>query len=302
MVRLRGFYILFGLLFLLASACQEQPPRKQFQYLFAGHTYDWGRHGYMDPQFEKLDFSLVDGVWHGGDIISETTLELGFVKYVDRIIDLENPLTHIALGNHDARNGKRILNEFRNLDYSYYSSTANGLCFLILDTTLSPAECDHLDRQWQLIENVVDTISQSSHLIVLMHDGVWNRVPGLPDPDVYANGSQAYWNTNCQDAEQYFSNSMYPKFVEVEKRGVEVVCLMGDAGWKKGMAFESSDGIDFIASGINNTYKSKDKSYGTKKDRVVVFSHRPDDRKLDWEFVEIDDVDQYLQFNRSAGE
>lgn len=262
-----------------------------------GHTYSWFDSKKVDPRLEQLSPTDFDGYWLGGDVLSETTLDQSRIDYLDGIFDLKNPMTHIAYGNHDVRNGNvRYLNAFRNRSNSYYTYTQDGLCFLILDTTLDPSDCSRLEAQWQLIQQVTDTISKSSHLILLMHDAVWENVPGLPFPSIYANGSQTFWNPHCGASGSSFANSIYPLLVKVKSKGVEVISMMGDSGWKRGGYFISDDGIHFLASGINETYyklKQPDNELHIK-DRVLIFTHQPKARELTWTFVELDSLPSIL--------
>jgi hypothetical protein len=212
-------------------------------------------------------------------------------------------MTHFAYGNHDARNGnKRFFNAFRLKDNSFYTHSQDALCFLILDTTLNPLDCSALEAQYALIQQVCDTISQSSHLLLLMHDSVWDGVPGLPDPKSYANGNQQYWNPDCKSSDNTFASRIYPMLVAVQKRGVNVICMMGDTGWNKGGAFESVDGVQFIASGINNSYYLKDPELykQQKPDIVYVFTHNIRARSLNWEALELDKLATYIQESGSA--
>jgi len=269
----------------------DKPIKK---YLLTGHTYSWARKFKVDQKIESIPKGYFDGFWIGGDVLAETLLKNEFIDYLDQVFDLKNPMTHIAYGNHDARNAhKRYFNAFRNRPDSYYSHTQDGLCFLILDSTLNPSDCRSLDGQYQMIKNVCDTISDASHLLVLIHDSVWEGIPGIPPPKAYAHGNQKYWNANCASSQNTFANTIYPHLKQVQKKGINVICMMGDTGWKKGGAYISEDSIQFLSSGINNSYYLKNDSIRYKKikrDKVFVFSHDLASRKLGWQYIQLDSL------------
>lgn len=262
-------------------------------YLFSGHTYYWGGgHDRVDFRLEGLDHAIYNRIWLGGDICSESLLEPHIILYLDSLFNLQSPGNHFALGNHDHRNGNLEWLEDLTGRPTYYSHSQDGITTLVLNTNLNPSNCEDLDRQYRLIKNVCDTIQSSSHLILLHHHHIWKDVPGIPPGNQVANGGLNYWNANCQEVGNYFSNSIYPLLIEVENRGVEVICVMGDAGWRKGSSDQSTEGIDFITSGINNTFYLPDTTafQNAEKDKLLIFKHIPQEGKLEWTFQELDSL------------
>ena len=127
-----------------------------------------------------------------------------------------------------------------------------------------------------------------------MHNDIWYQVPGLPGPWIYANTSFRFWNTNCSSSQNTFINSIYPLLKTVKSRGIDVICVLGDAGIqdKKGANMLSDDGIHFLASGINNSTLLPDTVAfeNAPKDKVLIFEHQPKIKQLEWKFHDLDSL------------
>ncbi|NOX85281.1 MAG: metallophosphoesterase, partial [Chlorobi bacterium] len=231
----------------LAFSANTQQYSQTVTYLFAGHTMQLNDVGdKIDYRLEGLDKSVYDGIWLGGDVCIEPLLNYSTVQYIDSVIDLGNPETHWAMGNHDAREGNWEWYEEFTGRPTYYAYTSNNITRIILNTNLVPTNCEMIDDQYKLITNVCDTINKSYYLILLMHHGLWRDIPGLPQPVTYANSDLVYWSANCDSVNTPFSKFIYPKLLDVQKRGIKVICLMGDlSGNKKTFNRISDDGIQF---------------------------------------------------------
>ena len=254
------------------------------KYIFIGHSYQPKTDGdKVDYRLEKIDFSSYSGIWLGGDVCSEASLRYSTIEYIDRIFHLSDPMTFWALGNHDTRDGNwEWIREFTHRE-TFFTYTYKGITYIVLNTNILPNNCFLLDQQWEIIKNVCDTIQNSSHLILLMHHGIWNNVPGLPaNPAVYCHSSLLYWNANCDDVNSNFVNAVYPKLVEVKNRGIQVICIMGDVGaTEKYLNFVSDDGIYFLGCGLYNN---------SDDDRVLIFTHIPSKRQLSWQYVYLNNL------------
>lgn len=265
-------------------------------YLFTGHTYQWRDKEYLiDHRLMRLNLAAYDGIWLGGDISSETLLDPCILDHVNAYFDLESANTHFAMGNHDAQHTNwDWLREISGREI-FYTSHYNGISLVVLATTINPANCELLDDQFDLIMNVCDTISASSHLVILQHHATWSGVPGLPEPTVYAHEDLKHWNANCESSKNNFLNSIYPRLVEVQNKGVQVLCLVGDSGagdLRKGAEMKSDDGIYFLASGINNSGYLPDSLdfINAPDDSLLIFKHIPKERALSWDFHSLDSL------------
>ncbi len=283
----RYFILLLFLIITIHSIGQKDTVK----YLFAGHTYQFYTHGEkVDTRLEAMDLSMYDGIWLGGDVCSEALLEYTTLEYIDNLFDLKHPNTHWTLGNHDARNANWNWLEKMTGKKTYYSSYYKGITYLVLNTTLTPYDCEQLDDQYRTIVNVCDTIENSSHLILIMHHGIWQNVPGLPAPSAYAQSNLIYFSFNCYRPDATFIDEIYPRLVAVKNKGVEVILLIGDMGNKK-IDLLSDDGIHFVGAGLNHSkYKDPEDREKIAPDWLIEFNHIPEDRWLNWHFLNMDSV------------
>jgi hypothetical protein len=289
---LSGLTLLLSVLLTLSSVkASTAQDSDTLQYLFLGHTYKWGSGGTeVDQRLQDADLSRFDRIWLGGDVCSESTLEYQTLLHIDNLFDIGAPGNHWALGNHDTRTGNiQWITELtgRPRFYAYYQQ---GITTLVLDGTMSPLDCEGLDAQYRMIQSVCDTIS-SGHLIFLVHHGIYKSVPGVLDPNVYGHSGLKNWLANCYEDDADYLNSIYPMLVNLEENGIEVYHVMGDvgAGFKKYHG-TSDEGIDFLGSGINNSYNIFYNIPITEFDEVLIFYHIPETNQLWWEFVLLNDL------------
>ncbi|MCB2206871.1 MAG: hypothetical protein KQH67_01135 [Bacteroidetes bacterium] len=222
------------------------------QYIFIGHCYQINTPGdKVDYRLEAFDFSDFAGVWLGGDVCSEAMLNYSTVAYIDSLFNLGNAETHWSLGNHDARNMNwEWYEEFTGRE-TYYSFHSNGTTRIVMNSNLLSTNCEMLNEQFEIIQEVCDTIAESMDLVLLMHHGLWRDIPGLPNPGVYAQSDLRYWNANCDSVNTQFVDVIYPRLIEVKQRGVNVTCILGDMGasFKKFDVF-SDDSVRFMGCGL----------------------------------------------------
>ena len=276
------------------NVAKKDAPR-HLRYIFLGHTYQWGAKIFrVDQRIEEMDRTQFDRIWLGGDILPEASLHKDRLMYLDTLFDLSKPGNHWALGNHDIRPGNLEWIEELTGRPTFYSHYQEGIVSVVLDLSIPPTDCERIDAQYEMVKNICDTISSSSHLIFLMHHGIWYDVPGLPQSiGRYAHSKLTVWQANCFMKDATFAAVMYPMLIEVHKRGIMVLNILGDAGdGSKEFYKESDDGIHFFSSGINNSKYRKDpeKLAKQKKDKVLIFEHYPEERKLTWKFHELNDL------------
>lgn len=268
----------------------EIPCSTNCKYLYLGHINE--KHNAVDRRIEQVDLSKYDQIWLGGDICSETTKEESTVDYVDSLFHLSSKNTHWSVGNHDVRNGNTEWITARTGRDLYYSEHKDGLTFLVLNTVYyNSDDCPGLEVQTAFIQSVCDTISASSHLIVLMHNVVWGYLEGVGDAAEFANANASWIPFVCSPPTP-FNLAVYPELVEVQQRGVQVICIAGDMGQvRTTYEFTSNEGVTFIGSGITSDrpYNEQWPTHG-KRDSVLILNHDLVDRNLTWDFIDIDDI------------
>lgn len=284
MIRKVFVLILFVLVF------SNNYAQNTLKYLFLGHTY---RGPYLvDTRVENLDKSDFEYLWLGGDICSDTFLDYQSFGYLDTLLRISEPHHYWSLGNHDARNGNiDWFTEFTGKK-TYYADYFPNISAFVFDTNITPADCENLDSQFHEFSNLCDTIQNSSHLLLFFHWGVWVDVPGIPQPSSYCHSNLRYWNANCDSVNTNFVQVVYPKLVEVQSRGVDVICIMGDMGASyKSVDFISNDSVRFLGCGLNNHLISDpDERFKHQNDRVLVFSHVLEENYLSYQFLDLDSL------------
>lgn len=275
------------------------------QYLFLGHTYQWGvkENNRIDYRLKDFDFDPYDQIWLGGDLCARTNESPATLAYLDSIFDLSSESTHWTWGNHDVQYGGpwKFITDVTQRE-SYYSTYVNGISLVVLNTNefhfpqYQPKahECDVLDGQIKMLEQIADTISESSHLVILHHlvllsnertenkmklNEIWN----LYQPDLKVDCAGKY----------SFDERIYPILAKVQQKGIPVILVGGDLGQRcKAFEYQSKEGIWFLGSGINNSavdHYIPDYVTNTNPDSLLIFKHDIELQKLDWEFVPLAD-------------
>lgn len=273
------FLILFISIFILMG-CEVEKKPDGFQYIHIAHTRIRDTiNQKLDPRVEQIDFNKFDMVLLGGDLTEDTSEEFETLEYLDGILDLSNQNVLWSMGNHDNTNLDLV--ERITKRPIYYSNHKNGITYIVLNSHGElDWQCDISDPQLELINNVTDTISESSHLVVMTHKLLW--LLGHPEMEEHV-GKKGYfsWTCNYGVVPNNWNKEVLPKLRMVQKKGVQVICLAGDIG-NAAKEFEehTTDGLIYLASGINPVDKDV---------KFLYFKHDPPELK--WEFVE---VEKYL--------
>lgn len=232
----------------------------------------------MDQVTENLDYSLYDMLWLGGDLALATSADDLTMQHVDSIFELGTETTLWALGNHDYTDLDRVQG-FTGRP-PYYAYHRNNITFLVLDTQDSLSNIT--GQQKELFFKVADTIAESSHLILLHHKLIWMY------NDPYLHSQMSYIPNGgygdcfyCINPNNFYSE-IYPELLEVEAKGVEVICIAGDIGFRRNeFEYLTPEGIQYLASGIEA---------GASNNQALLLNHDPGGGLLSWEFVLLSDL------------
>ena len=302
----KSYWILI-FIFLFFSCKKNTHQQDTYKYFFTGHAYQWGAPDWarMDYRLEKISFKEYDQLWLGGDLCERVPHHPNTINYLDTLLDLGSENTHWAVGNHDVldRNADYSFIEAKTGRKTYYSKIVNGICLMVLNTTefsypqyySKPNECEVLDGQMEMIEAVTDTLKDISHLVILHHHALLTNSIAEDKINVQSifNFYDPTFNVGCS-VRGTFEELIYPRLVEVQKRGIQVILVGGDTGQQvKEFEFTTKDGIVFLGSGINNSYINKGKApeyFVFDPDQVLIFTHKKNQKKLTWEFVELNEL------------
>jgi len=261
---------------MLFWSCETKPNVKN--YIHVAHTRIFDTvNQVIDPRMEKINYGQFDMVLLGGDLCEETTKSYSTLEYLDPIFDLDSPTTLWALGNHDNANLEYI--EKATQRPYFYSTHQNGITFIVLYTQEKEDWiCTITGKQLELIQNVTDTIQESSHLVVMTHKLIW--IKDHPNMKEHQGVKPYDWSCNYMITRNGWQTEIAPLLQKVENRGIEVIALAGDIGNAvREFEVKSDDGIDYLASGTNPV----------KKDiKFLHFKHNLDTRELSWRFVPVE--------------
>ena len=266
----------FPLLMLLLASLIGCKPAPVETYLFLAHTYTENpTMQEVDPRVVAMDLSVYPLVLLGGDLTHGSTQEASNLHYLDSVFGIRQPNVHWAIGNHDYMQ-PNIVPPFTGKPL-FYSFHRKGVTFLVLDSQRDA--CGLGPEQLALFQSVTDTLSASSHLVILQHKLCWlygNAELQPFEEQANANIGPEPWDTNPNN----FHEVAYPKLAELEQNGIEVLCISGDLGVRaKQFHYQTAEGIDFIASGLSRT--------GDADDVILKLLHQPNARTLEWRFEPI---------------
>ena len=260
------------ILAILTSCESDQKADTKVDYLHISHTRT-DINPKLDSVVETIDFSTYDVLMLGGDLATLTSLDVNAMNHVDSIFNLSSPNTLWSLGWHDYTD-LNLVEDYTNrkLFYSYYK---NGITFIVIDTQDDFSKFS--GEQKIMVDQVLDTIQSSSHVILLHHKLIW-----MDDNSTLAKRIPEVSNANmdtcsyCINPNNFYSN-IYPKLVTLSNAGTKVICIGGDIGFKtKEFEHVTPEGIHFLASGIGN---------GSPDNKGLVFHHNVSRSNLTWEFI-----------------
>lgn len=268
------FIVALSSLFFLSCPKDEilkLPTHKVKSYLHLSHTRT-NNDPFMDSIVEKIDYNRFDMLWLGGDLAQLTSVDDSTMTHIDSIFDLGNANTLWSLGNHDYADLNRV-EQYTNRG-PYYAINQNGITIIVLDTQDSLSNI--IGPQKEFLMSVLDTVQNSTHLILLHHKLIWMYDNMYLEPQIptISNGGlgSCFYCVNPNN----FNSEIYPKLVEIKQNGIEVICIGGDIGFHTDeFEYRTPEGINFLASGIE---------FGEEKNKALLFQHDLTNNYLTWTF------------------
>jgi hypothetical protein len=294
MVLQKGSSLLLLFYLLLITGCREDHSldnkycnSDHKNYLFMGHTYY--KPEAVDERIECLKLDCYDQIWLGGDVCTETTKEWATLEYLDNLFNLGASTTHWTVGNHDIRNGRVHWITEKTKRPTFYTRTFDGITLVVLNTNLQhdnlAIDTAQLNSQFEMIQNICDTIQQSSHLIILSHNQIWRGVQEISTTNCLANIDRSYLLLHFSPNKN-FASHVYAMLQQVASRGVQIINIAGDFGqYQTEFEAMTSDGIFFLGSGItaNIPWNEQFPTNG-QTDKILVLHHDIAAREISWTF------------------
>jgi hypothetical protein len=271
-----GLILLFAFLGLANSSCKKKAKFKlrSLKYLHISHTKSDSLQ-IIDPRIATIDFSQYDLLMLGGDLGYSSSATEVSLNRLDAIYDLSNPNTLWSLGNHDYTD-LPLLTDYTQRP-AYYAYHKNGITFVVLDT--QDSSCHITGDQLTFFNSVLDTVENSSHLVLLHHKLIWmdNNITLSPYINTVSNGplGDCHYCLNPNN----FYHVVYPKLVALRTAGTQVLCIGGDLGFNSTtFTHQTPEGIQFLGSGITGDNEDSE---------AIVFYHDVKNQMLTWEFKRI---------------
>lgn len=265
------FLIAFVISFLSCKQSVIDPPSS---YIYVAHT----RLNSNDSLYHKvydIDFSNYDMTLLGGDLsMSSFSRKKVILPHLDSVFDFKSPNTLWSIGNHDNVSNKRFYET--TLKNKYHAYQKDDVTFITLNSQDSLSSI--VGNQKTFLFSVLDTI-QTSSVLLMTHKLIFMNDHPILDEKISKVCNAGKGDCfHCHNTNNFYQD-IYPKLLEVKKRGVQVLWVGGDLGYKTS-EFEYIDdhGIVFLGNG-----------FWFKKDwnKVLLFS-KAKEEALTYTFVPID--------------
>ena len=263
--------------FILFSCTKDETLGPHQTFLHLSHTRT-ASNPYLDNVVESINYENFDMLLLGGDLSYYTSEDDLTMDRVNQFFNIGSNNTLWSLGNHDYTDLSRV--ELYTNRPSYYSYFNNGISFLVLDTQDSLSNM--VGNQKDMIFNLLDTIQLSTHLIILHHKLIWMYDHPSLESEIPNVSNAGLGNCfNCINPNNFYSE-IYPRLVEVNNKGIQVICIGGDIGNKVNeFEYITNDGIYFLASGIDYLKETK---------KALLFIHDLNNQSLSWNYEKLNDL------------
>lgn len=279
----RNQFVVLVIFILFTTSCDKNKTgdssiiQFKVEYLHISHTRTNANPSMVDS-VKEINYSKYDMLWLGGDLAYLSSENNETMTHIDSIFDFGDSNTLWSLGNHDYTD-LDLVSTYTNRP-RYFAYANNGITFLVIDTQDSLSSI--VSSQLELIQSVVDSIQESSHLIILHHKLIWMNDNGSLESQIDSISNVEFGNCFYCINSNNFYEEIYPKLVEVKQKGIEVICIGGDLGIKVNeFEFVTPEGIYLLASGI---------SYEADENKALLFYHDLTSRELSWEFKLISEL------------
>lgn len=225
-----------------------------------------------------VDYSAYDVVMLGGDLALDTSVDRPTMDTMQALFDLQSDSTLLALGNHDYAD-LALVEEYTGRP-AFYTYTQDKLTFLVLDTQDNASSM--VGDQLEMIQAVLDTIEESTHLILLHHKLIWMYGNDELEDDINMTANGVLGDCfHCLNPNNFY-NEVYPLLVDVKERGIEVFCIAGDLGFRAKTFYHlTPEGIHLMGSGMDT-----DKA----DNPVILFEYDRQTASLEWTFTLLEDL------------
>lgn len=283
--------ILIVIIILVGCKSSSKSPTKLHNpevYIFLGHVY--ATDSTVDERIPRIRQGN-HHFWLGGDLMLASSNSTKILNHLDYLFDLGSPSTHWAIGNHDYHGNFEEINHFSGKP-DHYAVNISGITLIVVNSNImdSGFSCEERIEQTDFINHVLDTVQMSSHVVLMSHHVFWGNLnEDSTDINTYANTNHTYKLWYC-DPYLTACEAISEQLNRLVNENIKVILLAGDLGQKRS-AYEyiNKNGMVFLGNGgLSNTlYNSEKFTKASSDDSVLVFTHYPDQRVLNWKFINV---------------
>ncbi|MFT5863182.1 MAG: hypothetical protein ACI828_001839 [Flavobacteriales bacterium] len=263
----------------LLFACNEKPlsdlAEDPSTFIYVAHTRLDDNRGIYSKIYD-IDFSQYEMTLLGGDLAANSFSNTAIIQHLDSVFDYTSPRTLWSIGNHDKTSDARFLKT--TLKRKFHAYEAHDVTFITLDSQDSLSSI--VNEQKDFLMATLDSV-QTTSLLILTHKLIFMNGHPIMDADIetVCNGRRGDC-FHCHNPNN-FQSEIAPRLKELQARGVQVMVVGGDLGYKKS-SFEYVDpsGIVYLGNGM---WHPKDWN------SVLVFSKLPQ-KPMSYSFVAIDSL------------
>ncbi|WP_299684993.1 hypothetical protein [uncultured Dokdonia sp.] len=257
-------------------SCKQSTIDPPSSYIYVAHTRINSNDGLYDKVY-GIDFSSYDMTLLGGDLsMSSFSRKKVILPHLDSVFDFKSPNTLWSVGNHDNVSNKRFYET--TLKNKFHLYQRDDVTFITLNSQDSLSSI--VGNQKNFLFSVLDTI-QTRSVLIMTHKLIFMNDHPVLDKKISkvcnANKGDCF---HCHNPNNFYT-TVYPKLLEVKKRGIQVLWVGGDLGYKTSeFEYVDDQGIVFLGNG-----------FWFKKDwnKVLLFS-KAKDTDLSYEFIPIDSL------------
>jgi len=232
----------------------------------------------VDERFSQINWGDYDIRIHGGDVLCQTSKEDERLKRACDTFGFLDSNSIWVKGNHDDDSLELLMASIE--EREPFRIVKKGItAFVTLDyfMTDDPFDSDYFAEKLRDLD-----LKNTKHLVVLTHYLYWTyKHPEMKGLDESVSNVEICEHADWCLFPNDFMEKIYPILSDYREKGLDVICLAGDAGTRrKTFEFKDKNGINFLANGVNNE---------SSADSVLVFQTTADMR-LDWKFTALNEL------------
>lgn len=241
LIRVVGFLVIV----VFINSCSGVLDSPNTHLIYLSHTRLEANDSVYKPVY-NIDFSKFDMTLLGGDLAANSFANETVTRHLDDTFDFKNPSTLWSIGNHDETTLDRW--ERATLKKKYNATSIHDITVIVLNSQDSLSSI--VGSQKEFLFNTLDslhtnTIILMTHKLIFMNDH--------PVMDAMINTSCNAGKGDCFYChnENNFQDVIYPKLLELKNKGVQVIWVGGDLGYKKSQfEYVDKNGITFLGNGV----------------------------------------------------